>query len=80
MRQQDKAFARSDQPYCGGVADSLMRCGACRFWLPYVRDERWEGSGDCQNENLRGRIVGFDHTFGCVAFLPGRIADARWKK
>lgn len=54
-------------------------CGACRFWLPHIRDERWEGDGDCTNENLRGRIIGFDHTFGCVAFLPGRIADAQWR-
>lgn len=55
------------------------RCGQCLFWLPYVRDAQWEGAGDCTNENLRGRIVGFDHTFGCVLFKAGRIDEARWK-
>ena len=58
----------------------IKHCGACRFWLPYIRDERWEGAGDCTNENLRGRIVGFDHTFGCAAFKTGRIEDKRWKR
>lgn len=66
----DTTHAEAMRAGAAALRQSPPPCATCQHWLGWRREGAKQPldstKGDCQHERLRGRIVGFDETFGCA--------------